>query len=99
MFLRPRPRRQQKPVALFFQVKRSRIDASMRTYPAASILQWYQQSLWALSAYNEQLEVVLVTNRMVDTRQLPGTHRLVVISHAELVVYLGPLAHRGLLAL
>lgn len=59
MFLQPRPRRKQKPVALFFQVKHTRIDAASQTYPLPSILQWYQKTVASLSAYSETFEVVL----------------------------------------
>jgi len=89
------------PIALFFHVKHSSITVAGNKISLDSLLEWYQRCKTALAAVSKKFRVgiVLVTNREVT---LPGVadwpENLLVISRDQLGTYLGPLAHRGLLA-
>ncbi len=94
------------PVALFIQVKHSEWTVESANITFASVSSWYQNCQLALKHYRGKFRVVLaiVTNRKVDlpencTPSAPSWPQdLVLISHDELATFLGPLAHRGLLA-
>ena len=93
-------------VALFFQIKHSEWVVENAKIAFPSISSWHQKCESALSSFIGSFRVVLVivTNRKVD---LPPNctptatswpQNLLLISSEELATFLGPLAHRGLLA-
>lgn len=89
------------PIALFFQVKHSHTATVGNKVTLESLLNWYQRCSTALSKVGAKFRVglVFVTNREVDMPDATAwPENLLVISQSELAQYLGPLAHRGLLA-
>lgn len=94
------------PVALFFQVKHSEWVVENAKIAFPSISSWHQKCESALSSFGGSFRVVLVivTNRRVDLPRsctpaaLSWPQNLLLISNEELATFLGPFAHRGLLA-
>ena len=94
------------PVALFFQVKHSEWEVENAKISFPSIRSWHQKCESALSSFKASFRVVyvIVTNRIVDIppdctpTSMSWPQNLILISHYELATFLGPFAHRGLLA-
>jgi hypothetical protein len=90
------------PVALFFQVKHSGVDVVGNTITLESLKAWHQRCAKSFAKVAKQYRVgfVLVTNRFVALPDVASDwpENLLVISRDQLATYLGPLAHRGLLA-
>ena len=93
-------------MALFVQLNHSEWTVTNSKITFASIVSWYRKCQSALASYRSTFRVVLamVTNRRIDfppgctPSESSWPQDLLVISHDELAAFLGPLAHRGLLA-
>jgi len=90
-----------KPVALFFQAKHSGVQVAGNSVTLDWLMAWYNKcsDAFAKVALEYRVGFVLVTNRVVTLPSVKNwPDNLLVISRTELSTYLGPLAHRGLLA-